>query len=127
MPLDYLAMYDSTMARFWFFNKAAKSAIIELLKKNRQGRILNDEELKSRRVYFPDRRYGEIIFLMNPGCLISPSFMSNNVPQGMHGFDPAIDTADGILVSNKDVTFDIKDVSQFFEMMKKATEFKDKL
>ncbi|MEA3369477.1 MAG: alkaline phosphatase family protein [Candidatus Ratteibacteria bacterium] len=122
MPQDYLAMYDSTMARFWFFNEQTKSAVIELLKKNRQGRILNDEELKNWRAYFPDRRYGEIIFLMNPGCLISPSFMSNNVPQGMHGFNPAIDTADGILVSNKDVAFDIRDVSQFFEIMKKATD-----
>ena len=27
MPQDYLAVYDSTMARFWFFNETARARV----------------------------------------------------------------------------------------------------
>ena len=114
---DYLAIYDSTMARFWFFNDRAKSQITGMLNGNKNGRVLTDKELKEWRVYFPDKRYGEIIYLMNSGSLINPSFMGNTPPRGMHGFSPETDTADGVLVSNVDITADIKDVTGFFKLM----------
>src|SRR5262249_37571235 len=45
MPDDYAAVYDSTMARFWFFNQHAERTIIECLQGVPQGRILSEVEL----------------------------------------------------------------------------------
>src|SRR4051812_17247762 len=44
MGEDYAVVYDSTMARFWFFNDQAQQAIIECLEDVREGEILTDAE-----------------------------------------------------------------------------------
>src|SRR6185503_4942826 len=43
MERDYAVVYDSTMARFWFFNHRAKDLITRALKAVPQGRIIEDE------------------------------------------------------------------------------------
>jgi len=85
---DYLALFDSTMARFWFFSEAAREKIGEKLARIHCGKILTDGYLRDEGVFFEDRRYGELIFLMQPGTLIVPSHMGLRPVAGMHGFDP---------------------------------------
>ena len=85
---DYAAVYDSTMARFWFLSERARDRILGALQKEPRGRILSDEELGEFGCDFEDRRYGELFFLMKPGVLINPSFMGITPLSGMHGFDP---------------------------------------
>ena len=51
---DYVAVYDSTMARFWYFNDFAREKITGKLQNHEKGRILSDEELKSEGVFFED-------------------------------------------------------------------------
>ena len=53
MPDDYLAVYDSTMGRFWFFNERARERITALLNSLPCGRILRDEELDRLASSFP--------------------------------------------------------------------------
>ena len=60
MPKDYLSVYDSTMARYWFFNDAARNAILGELSRTSCGRIVDDPELERLGILFPDRRYGEV-------------------------------------------------------------------
>ena len=43
---DYAVVYDSTMARFWFFNEAARRQITAVLGQVPQGRIVPDQELE---------------------------------------------------------------------------------
>ena len=69
MPQDYLAVYDSTMARFWFFSGQARVAITDCLRRVPCGRLLPEDELRQLGVLFPDNRYGEAILLMEPGTL----------------------------------------------------------
>jgi predicted AlkP superfamily pyrophosphatase or phosphodiesterase len=90
MPKDYLAVYDSTMARFWLFNPEARKKITDVLRAQTCGRILSDQELTSLGVFFPDRRYGELVFLLHPGWLISASDFNGKgwMPVGMLGFHP---------------------------------------
>lgn len=85
---DYSVVYDSTMARFWFFNPAARGAITAALVSVPEGRILPDEELKSLRALFPDRYFGELIFLVREGVLIVPSHMGERPIRAMHGYHP---------------------------------------
>ncbi len=85
---DYAAMYDSTMARFWFFKDEARKKITSRLAEEPSGEFLSDERLKEYGCYFPDHQYGELFYLMNPGVLICPSFMGRTGMGGMHGYNP---------------------------------------
>ncbi len=84
----YLSVFDSTMARFWFKDSPLREDVAAFLEQCPAGRILDDTELKKMHIFFPDSRYGELIFLMNPGTLIHPSFFGSYAPAGMHGYDP---------------------------------------
>ncbi|MFA6635892.1 MAG: alkaline phosphatase family protein [Candidatus Omnitrophota bacterium] len=113
---DYKAFYDSTMARFWFSNENARENMTTLLKKKPYGRILSREDLLRHGVYFDDDRYGETIFLMNTGTVITPSFMGNKAPCGMHGYDPDDKKMDAMLVSTEAVQ-DVGDVRGLFGLI----------
>jgi len=83
MAEDYVVVYDSTMARFWFFNERARQQIIDSLGRVPQGRIVPDSELQQMRTFFPDRYFGELIFLVKEGVLIVPSHMGER-PDSRH-------------------------------------------
>ncbi len=121
VPKDYLVLYDSTMARLWFFSDDARESITGRLKELDCGHILDDGELKDLGVYFPDRRFGEVIFLMKPGCLINPSHMGNKAPSGMHGFHPDDDASHASLLATNDCG-EVEDVTGFFTLMQNAVD-----
>lgn len=102
MPRDYLSVYDSTMARYWFFDDAARRAITAELEGTRCGRILTDAELEELGILFPDRRYGELVFLFEPGWLFARSDFNGGgwQPAGMHGYHPSDPHSDAIFLSN---------------------------
>ena len=104
MPQDYLAVYDSTMARFWFFNESARAGITACLQSQHCGKILGTDELKAFGVYFEDGRFGELIFLLNPGTLLARSDFNGAGwnPAGMHGYHPANRYSDAIYLSNRE-------------------------
>jgi hypothetical protein len=85
---DYAAVYDSTMARFWFFNERARESITGALANIKQGRVLADEQLAAWGCDFPGRMYGQLIFLLDPGILLCPSFMGERPLAAMHGYAP---------------------------------------
>ena len=85
---DYFAIYDSTMARFWFMNETAERVIGDALSGSMDGQWLSDHTLRQWGCDFPDRRYGQRIFLLRPGVLLNPSFMGRTMLGGMHGYDP---------------------------------------
>ncbi len=112
-PRDYLAFYDSTMARFWFRSDAARERVASLLASTSHGRVLDDDELAREGVLFPDRRYGEVVFLMDAGWQIEPSFMGSRAPRGMHGFHPSDSGSMAALLSDRPIVpapADIKDL-----------------
>src|SRR5262249_52409814 len=82
-PGDFLAVFDSTMARFWFFNDTARQRITDCLVRLSYGRTLTTDELQRFGVHFADGRFGETIFLLNPGVLLSRSDFNGK------GWDPA--------------------------------------
>ena len=103
MPKDYLAVYDSTMARYWFFDEEARRSIVAELERTSCGRIVKDSELDRLGILFPDRRYGEIVFLLDPGWLLTTSDFNGNGwhPVGMHGYHPSDSHSDAIYLSNQ--------------------------
>jgi hypothetical protein len=86
---DYAAVYDSTMARFWFFHQEARHQITHCLNNVPQGRILADSELEEMRALFTDGYFGQLIFLVKEGVLIVPSHMGEKPIRAMHGYHPS--------------------------------------
>ena len=85
---DYSVVYDSTMARFWFFNDDARQQISAALAQVPQGRVVPQNELKQLRAHFDDHQFGELIFLVKEGVLIVPSHMGERPIRAMHGYHP---------------------------------------
>jgi len=123
MKQDYAVVYDSTMARFWFFNDRARCQIGDCLRQIPQGRILPDAELKQLRAFFPDRYFGELIFLVKEGVLIVPSHMGERPIRAMHGYHPGEKHSYAALLTNQpEVPDDIVAIPDIFRLMTRDAE-----
>jgi len=100
---DYLPAYDSTMARFWVENDRARATLTALLEDHPCGTLMSERELQRLGVWFDDGRYYQMLFLMKPGMLLSPSDMGTVRFAGMHGYHPSEPTADAVLLATAPV------------------------
>lgn len=123
MPDDYLVVYDSTMARFWFFNEAARRTVNACLATQQCGHVLSDTELQDLGIYFADRRYGETIFLLNSGFMFYHSdFHSGNwLPAGMHGYHPNDPYSDAVFLCNRRPSSPLSSICDVYGYMERAT------
>ena len=118
IPQDYAVVYDSTMARFWFFNNRARWLITDALKQVAQGRIVPDAELAEMQVLFPDRYFGELIFLVKEGVLIVPSDMGQRAIRGMHGYHPSDPQSYAVLCTNQEeIPEDVVAIPDIYRLM----------
>jgi predicted AlkP superfamily pyrophosphatase or phosphodiesterase len=119
MPDDYLAVYDSTMARFWFFAEGARRGVVARLQDLPCGRIVPDDELEALGVFFADRRYGQVIFLLHPGWLIARSDFNGRgwSPAGMHGYHPEDPDSDGVFLSSGPPAIPIRSIADVHALM----------
>jgi predicted AlkP superfamily pyrophosphatase or phosphodiesterase len=125
VAVDYLAVYDSTMARFWFFNDRAKQVIQGRLENLQCGRVLPDEELRHLGVFFSDRRFGELVFLLHPGWLLSKSDFNGKgwMPNGMHGYHPEDSYSDAIFLSSSEPPIRVQTIGDVYTCMQSAAGF----
>ncbi len=114
---DYVAVYDSTMARFWYLHEQARKKIEQKLQSIAQGRILTDQELREFHVFFLDHKYGETIFLMHSSLLIVPSFMGKKKIAGMHGYDPRDAESFACLLSSQKIAENIQRIEQIYHVI----------
>jgi len=98
---DYVAFYDSTMARFTYLTPASRPIIEGLLRAEPVGRILSDEEKRRYGVAFAGERFGQTIFLLPTGTVLHPSHMARRVLRAMHGYDPDDPVNDGVFLSTR--------------------------
>lgn len=121
-PEDFLAVYDSTMARFWFFSDNARAAVVSALAKTGCGRILPDSELRQLGIYFDDQRYGQLIFLLEPGCLLARSDFNGPqwIPVGMHGYHPDDPHSDAAFLSSHPPRRALHGIEDIYSCMSEA-------
>ncbi len=121
MGRDYAVVYDSTMARFWFFNDRAREQVTAALQDVPQGRIIPDQELESLRALFPDRQFGELIFLVREGVLIVPSHMGERPIRAMHGYHPSEKHSYAALLTNQpEIPAGITAIPHIGDLMKRT-------
>jgi len=117
---DYAAVYDSTMARFWFFNNQARELITYCLNRVPQGRVLPNDELEQLHCLFHDRHFGELIFLVQEGVLIVPSHMGERPIRAMHGYHPLDKHSYASLLTNQpEIPEEITSIPDIFKLMKR--------
>ena len=114
---DYRAVYDPTMAFFWYKTKFAKSIILDKLREFRHCRVLSVKDKKDFGINFPDWRYGETIVLAEPGFQISPNDVLSKPLPGMHGYNPNHPDSLGACLSTKAISPSPKHVKDFFNIM----------
>ena len=114
---DYVAVYDSTMARFWFMNQDSRAAIVSLLDEMDYGEILDRRTMERYGVHFPDAKYGELFFLLKEGHLIVPSFMGERPIVAMHGYHPEAPSSYAALISNREIPEDIRSITDLYKLM----------
>jgi hypothetical protein len=117
MGKDYAVVYDSTMARFWFFNDRAEHLVADCLRQIPQGRIVPDAELAQLHCLFPDRYFGEMIFLLKEGVLLVPSHMGERPIRAMHGYHPSETHSYAALLSNQPIPTRIQAIPDIFRLM----------
>ncbi|MEO5803894.1 MAG: nucleotide pyrophosphatase, partial [Verrucomicrobiota bacterium] len=123
MEKDYAVVYDSTMARFWFFNENARLKITESLQAVPQGRILPDSELDELRTLFSDRHFGELIFLVKESVLIVPSHMGERPIRAMHGYHPSEKHSYATLFTNQpEIPEEINAIPDIYRLMTQEAE-----
>jgi len=108
--MDYLLFLDSTVARIWSLSNKAEalvpSVFVEQKSLRESGRLLTPETARQYRMPFGDRRYGDCIWLANPGTLIFPDYFhdATNHNKAMHGYDRFHDDMKGMaIVYGKDI------------------------
>jgi len=122
---DYAGVYDSTMARFWFFNHEAKAAILAELETVEHAHVLSPEELRRYRIDFADHMYGETYLLMDPGWQIEPSDMGVKALPGMHGFAPEHLDSMASFLSSEPLAEPPRRVSDYHTVMLSRMEAQD--
>lgn len=120
MGEDFAVVYDSTMARFWFFNDDARKKVLETLAKEPQGRLVPDDELKKLRTYFDDSYFGEIVWLAKEGVLIVPSHMGERPIRAMHGYHPTDPHTYATLFTNQDeIPDEVTHIPHIYNLMER--------
>ncbi|MES2705520.1 MAG: alkaline phosphatase family protein [Verrucomicrobiota bacterium] len=119
--VDYVAVYDSTMGRFWFLTDKARPLIEQALAGVREGRVMPEEELRHYRAFFEDGHFGQLIFLMREGVLIVPSHMGERPIRGMHGYHPTDPQSYATLLTNyEEVPDHITHIPHIHRLMENA-------
>ena len=114
---DYVSVYDSTMARFWFMNDNARDLVTRELNGLECGNILSHQELQSLGCDFEGDRFGELIFLLDAGSIIVPSHMGLKTITGMHGYHPDHEDSDASLLSNVSTPVPLESITDIFRLM----------
>jgi len=121
--IDYAAVYDSTMGRFWFFNAEAERKIREVLQQVPEGRVIPNEELQELKAYFPDGYFGQLIFLVREGVLIVPSHMGERPIRAMHGYHPSEKHSYAALLTNQaSLPAAVSAIPDIYQLMVKEAE-----
>ena len=71
---DYVMFLDSTVARFWFPNPAAREPVETALEELSGGHRLGDEDIARLRSRHSSRRNWEPIWMADAGTLILPNY-----------------------------------------------------
>lgn len=100
---DVLYFLDSTMARFWAMSDRASACLAKALESStllrEAGNWMDREMAEKFHVPWPDRRYGDHLWVAHAGVSVFPDFFHRLEPcKGMHGYDPTLPECRGTCI-----------------------------
>jgi len=100
---DVIYFLDSTIVRLWLMSERAWEILPNLLRDSplfeRYGTWMDIKTAKHFQVPWPDRRYGDQLWIANPGVLVFPDFFHRSMPyKGMHGYAPQLPGCSGVCI-----------------------------
>ncbi len=113
----YLAFYDSTMARFWYEDEEVGAQLVALLNNIEGGRLIPEDERAELGVRFADRSQGDLLFVVQEGLLILPSYMGKTMLAGMHGYHPDAQHADACLLGSYAPDLGMSHIRDLYRLM----------
>jgi len=113
---DYASAIDSTMARFWWL-KPESAGKAEAAFADFPGHWLTEEEMRRHGIWREDHKFGDAIFLADPGVQFCPSDMGVKPLNGMHGYDPADEDSRACWLSTVPVPDGVGRVCDYFAAM----------
>ncbi|MFK7888590.1 MAG: alkaline phosphatase family protein [Gammaproteobacteria bacterium] len=97
---SYAYFIDATFFRVWLNDKALEPTLLAAFEKLGHGHVLTQSE---RAEYgLTNASHGDVIFLLDELKMFAPSFFGNEICKAMHGYDPALESQQGTLISNFD-------------------------
>lgn len=122
---DFVAFFNSTIASFWFPDGAQRGRVLQSLQGLSGGRLLDDHDLQRYHLRFPDNRYGDMLFLVQPGLEIIPNFMSlsHRASLGMHGYDPDDPDTAAFLRGPGEKIQNVRDVTDIFTLIETSLRY----
>ncbi len=112
----YASAIDSTMARFWWLEDGA-AAQVRAAFAGIPGHWLTEDEMRHHGIWREDHKFGDAIFLADPGVQFCPSDMGIKPLGGMHGFDPADEDSAACWLSTVPVPDVVTRVCDYFKVM----------
>jgi len=117
---DYFCFIDATIALIWPKNESVEVRLLDVLKQIHLGEVVNEQLKEKYHIKFNDKRYGEIVFVLNPGITFFPNFFSSfRGMKGLHGYLPEKDVQNAFLISNKKPPFQINHVKDMRKLLLK--------
>ena len=113
---DYASAIDSTMARFWWIKPDAEAKVRSAMA-DFPGHWLDESEMRYHGIWRDDRKFGDAIFLANPGVQFCPSDMGVKPLNGMHGYDPSDSDSCACWLSTVPVPDSLVRVCDYFSVM----------
>jgi len=101
---DFDYFLDSTLARLWFHSERAKNAFQTLFSEDTEltslGKLLTPKLATELHIPSPGGRYGDLLWIANPGILIFPDFFHFRKPCiGMHGYETYVSGQKGFAIA----------------------------
>lgn len=97
-PDDFVYFADSNQVRFWYSSDACRDDIIEAISALGKGDFFTEEDREELDADISER-YGEEIFLTDPGVIVSPNFFQGDGDvAGMHGYHPDTRANDAAII-----------------------------
>lgn len=109
---DYIFFLDATTVRAYYLNdkETTKDRVGKIIERrlSKHARDLSLDEMRKKRLPIT-RKYGDRIWLLEPGYVLYPNFMSWLPPWGMHAYDPSHPSQTGLFayLGNEEIDTDI--------------------
>lgn len=104
---DYVYFIDSTCLRLWVKDKKNILGIDQMI-----GEALNEYIDNTIDIKKIDKKYGDLIYMLRPGCVLFPDFFNMYKQKGMHGYNNKISEQWGMCVAMGNI------IPKKIEMMK---------